>query len=212
MTDMKKIMLALVLAGISGAAHANTYNFVPNDYSGNPTDIFDLEHHHAYSWGINFNLAANEVITGANVRIENIWDWRQENDLLSIDLLDNAKMGLYTVTDNSGDNVLDDYWGHHGGVALTTWTDPVGGKNTGFDFSYDFTGSQLALLTSYLGTPASTGRANFGLTFDPDCHYYNDGISFTITTETRNVPDGGATVVLAGGALLAVAALRRKLA
>jgi len=35
---------------------------------------------------------------------------------------------------------------------------------------------------------------NFSFGIDPDCHYYNDKVTFTITTDTRAVPDGACAV------------------
>jgi len=214
---MKHLLGVLAFATLVGGAQAATFTFTPNDNSGDADDLFDLDHHYAYTWGIQFDIPVGQQITGATLRIDNIWDWRPENDMLFIHLLDdpsatNSRL-VRSIEDNTNDTVISDYFGPNG--LLTTWSDPVGGVNNGFDLVYSFTAAQLATLTSYVtdSRPTDSGSTrygDFGIGFDPDCHYYNTGIKLTITTGTSSVPDGGATVVLAGGAMLVLAAFRKK--
>lgn len=113
---------------------------------------------------------------------------------------------------------------HNNGQAvtyLTSFTD-TNGSNTKENYSYDFTGGQISTLQAYLGTLAgyqkySNGTTNnltkprwdLGLGFDADCHYWNDGVSFTVTT--ASVPDSGATLGLLASVLGGLALLRRSL-
>ena len=46
---------------------------------------------------------------------------------------------------------------------------------TGHDFTYTFTAAQLQALTNYINSGHDIA---FG--FDPDCHFFNDGIIFTM--------------------------------
>jgi len=87
-------------------------------------------------------------------------------------------------------------------------------------YSYALTDAQLATLTSYIlnGHTGGTSYADFGLGFDGDCHYFNDGIKFTIVTATippsdnsTPVPDGGNTLLMLGAALGLVVPWRRRL-
>ena len=69
---MKKIvLLAIVLMIAMGAVAANAavYTFTPAD-----KDLGDLDHTKFYSWGINWTHSS-ETITGATLKIFNIWDW-----------------------------------------------------------------------------------------------------------------------------------------
>ncbi len=220
---MKKLMVVLALAATASGAHATTFTFYPDDNSGsNKKDMFDLDHHYAYTWGVRFDIPTGDVITGAKLEIANIWDWKVENDMLFMRLINdpwaNNTRLVRTIADNTADNVIADYFVGQG-VPLTTWTDPKGGSNGAYaiNFSYDFNAAQIAALTGFIndGRPNDTSSkkyGDFGIAFDPDCHYFNDGVTLTITTEHQNVPDGGATAVLAGAAMLAVAAVRRRLA
>jgi hypothetical protein len=198
---MKKLLTFCFVSTLALAARADTFTFTPSD-----ADIGDLDHHYAYTWGINLNLPSDSKIVGATLTIQNIWDWRVENDKLFIRLLDDPSAGIKTFLDNTNDNVLADYFLGQG-TSLTTWTDPKGGYDRGFDFTYNFTASQLDALTSYITNGHTAGNADFGIAFDPDCHYYNDGISLSV--QTSKVPDGGMSVVLLGLGLLAISGIRR---
>ncbi len=72
----------------------------------------------------------------------------------------------------------------------------------------EFNQANIDLLNQYL----SNGQ-DFTLGFDSDCHYLQTGIKLTLLTAPKptppTVPDGGSTLALLGGALLAVSGLRR---
>ena len=66
-------------------------------------------------------------------------------------------------------------------------------------FTYYFTAAQLVALQAYI---ANGHDIAFGL--DPDCHFFNNGVTFTMS-----VPEGGTTAVLLGVAALGIVATRR---
>ena len=146
----------------------------------------ELPHAEYFTWGINFNLASNEKITGAVLTFTNIWDWTKESDdHLFIHLLDNPKAGVTSYVDNEGggDNFARQ------GKLVSSWSDPAGGKSRNFNLVLDF--GKLGLLdalNAYAKTIPGPGKANFGFGIDPDCHYYNDGVTFTITTKSTKTP------------------------
>ena len=186
-----------------GAISASAITFSPT-----PADLGDLDHHQATTWGISWTVPAGQQITGATLTIKNIYDWQQEYDQLYIHLLDNPAKGVVSISDNTADNVFQDYFSGQGRY-LTTFSDPYGGAPRNFNFVYNFTAADLTTLGNYLNTAPGTA-ANFGFGFDPDCHYYNDGVYFEI--RTASVPETGSTVVVLSIGLLALAAIRFKTA
>jgi len=186
---MKTIVISsvvLVLAMV-GMADAGIYEFQPS-----PADLYDLDHYNSYTWGIDFTVPSGERIVEARLKFNNIYDWTvEEDDHLYIHLLDNPQSGVWVHYDGQGGG--DQFSGQ--GVLVDDWSDPIGGSAGAADLTYVFStlpGSQngatlLDDLRAYAMT-TETSKANFGFGIDPDCHYYNCGI--TLTIETEAVPCG----------------------
>jgi len=225
-SSLRLSMAVIALGALAATVKAGSYTFQPSD-----ADLGDLDHHNAYYWGISStslrnDLLAGNVITSARLTIFNIWDWRVENDILYINLLDDTKKpssgNLTTISnENPNDSLANGNWfapasrsnRYQGSTALTTWTDPVGGHSTNFNLVFNFNLAQLSLLSSYIVDPTynySNGAGNmFGLGFDPECHYYNQGVCLQITTEPPRVPDEAVTLWLISGSLAALGLMRR---
>lgn len=197
---MKKLVILaflLVMALAASSSQAAVYYFTPSQ-----PDLQDLDHHNYKSWGIDWSQYAGERIVSATLTIRNIWDWiREPDDRLFIHLLDNPSLGVATYWDNQqgGDN-----WAGQG-PHITTWTDPVGYVARNFDLVVNLDASML----NYLNTFAADGRFGFG--FDPDCHYYNDGVSLQIETADKSLatPEP-ATMALFGIGLAGLGIVRRR--
>jgi hypothetical protein len=198
--EMKTLVCAIAL-GLLAAASANaglvTFKPTPNDLSERP-------HEYYFTWGINFTLAPDEKITAATLTFKNIWDWTKENnDHLYIHLLDNIKSDSRSYVDNQGGG--DNFAGL--GMLVDNWSDPNGGKSRNFDLVLDF-GSLglLGTLNNFAQTAPGIGKANFGFGIDPDCHYFNDGVSFIVKTEPKcpiiHIPEPATIIMLALGGFM----------
>jgi hypothetical protein len=228
---MKNWVALVLLTATVATSSAVSFTFKPNDGEGDTDDVFDLEHQYAYSWGTSTSSGSGQTlrsllnsgytVTNATIKVWNIWDWQVEQDILNIRLLNGTATGLRVYEDNPTDSFPNsDYFSpasRSGGqiyytnqIALTTWSDPVGGVNNGFDLVYAFDATEKLTLASWI-----QDGGTFGLGFDPDCHYFNTGIEWCIEvtptpTENQTVPDGGSTAALLGLALLGVGAIRSK--
>jgi len=172
-TAILALMLCLCLS--AATVSATTVTFQPL-----PRDLYDLPHSRYVFWGIDWN-PGEEVVTAATLRIEALYNWRHETNHLYIHLLDDAAPGVRLGHDNQGggDYFANAYPGQQ--THLTTFVDPHGGWNHRRDFVYNFDADEIAALNDYLAND------NFGLGFDPDCHYYNCGVTLELTAE----PGGG---------------------
>jgi len=85
----------------------------------------------------------------------------------------------------------------------TQWS--VVQKGSGmYDYTYTFTESQRNALQVYIAN-----GGNITLALDPDLMFYNDGITFSMTTGTGN-PEPASLILLGTGLLLSVSQYRRR--
>lgn len=182
---MRKFIIATLLSALiisAGAiAQAKDYTFSPN-----PSNLWNLDHGQYYTWGFNFKLPKGQTITDAVLTINSIDNWANEKDNeLYIHLLDNPKIGTFAHNDTTNGDQFKKQ-----GKVVGIFHDTKAGKTD--TLTYDF--KALGLLTT-LNTYLKNGTVGFG--FDPDCHYYNKGISFKI--ETAPVPEPSSLLALVGG-------------
>lgn len=207
------LSVLFLIFGFTASSYATTYNWTPN-----PHDLDDLDHSYAYEWGIKWMgvVGQTDLITSATITIENINNWViEDNDQLFIRLLDTSSPGVTTYYDDvSG---ASDYFDGQGEL-LTIYEDnnEVGGHN-GLNYShdgfeeanpsetlvYELNASELGILMGYL----EDGLFGFG--FDPDCHYFNDGVSLSIET-SQEVPEPSSSLFLLGFGLFGLGNVFRK--
>jgi hypothetical protein len=200
-------LIAFVVLGVPVTALADSFTYqapvtAANQGSGG-SQQFNLDHHDAYTWRIdNVNLAG-QTVTGATLTFSNIRNWDSNPNMLFIHLLDTAKSaGAASFVDDPNDNVTADnfagsLFNSNPLVALGTQNTLLTQKSfttTATTYTYTFTAAQLQALNAYL---QNGNNVAFG--FDPDCHYWNNGITFNFRTTPTTVPEPATMALLATG-------------
>ncbi|MBN1941784.1 MAG: PEP-CTERM sorting domain-containing protein [Phycisphaerae bacterium] len=190
---MKLQLLTTCLMALCVASFAAA-DFI--DFTPTPADLYDLDHGWYYTWGIQADVdVSNLVITGATLSFDDIRNWDSSSNDLWVHLLDSAPEGVRMYRDYGGGG---DAFAMQG-VLLEHYEDL---PSTAQDITYTFSASEIQALNAYL-----QNGANFALGFDPDCHFYNEGV--TLVLEYSGVPEPASMTLLASGAVLLFLRRRR---
>jgi hypothetical protein len=166
---MRKIMfIGVAILGMMTAtiSASEVFTFTPD-----PEDLNDLDHYKWYTWGIDVTCLDARIIDEVELRFENISNWDDDTNILYLHLLDTAGLG---VTEGNDDQDPEDHFDGMGPL-IDSWVDENGaGTSETLSFFFSDYGliddAQIFVLDGLLG---------IGL--DPDCHYFNDGVSLIIT-------------------------------
>lgn len=184
------LLAAFCAAGFFAVVHNTPASMTTLTFQPTPSDMDDLDHHMVYTWRLdNINLQ-NQAITSATLTFTNIRNWDSNPNILHLHLLDTARnsgvrsfvddpTGSVPVTDLTDDFVSTRYHSDPAWLVANSTADTLLGNpsftTTPGTYTLTFNGTQLTALRNYL---ANGNNLAFGL--DPDCHYFNDGISFTM--------------------------------
>jgi hypothetical protein len=202
--------LAVIGLAPTTKATVTTLSFQPS-----PSDMGDLDHHLVYAWRID-NIAPGSPVnvTSATLTFTNIANWDSNPNMLFVWLMDTAAHpGVTTVQDVDASQVpvvdiADAFLGSMPGLVSDatkkTKLFQHSFTTTPTTYTYTFTSLELTALTNYINSGHDIA---FG--FDPDCHFFNDGITFTMSYSP--VPEATTVIPMVCVVALAIAwELRRR--
>jgi hypothetical protein len=168
---MKKLLLIILVVMPFSASSVSTARGDIYEFGPQREDLYDLGHWRYYIWGIDWDVPETEMIVGASLSLDHIRNWNSGPNDLWIQLLDFAEPGVKVGFDNQWRAV--NFFADGEGIEIRHFRNLT---TTPVDLDYSLDSEEIGFLSTY----ATDGR--FGLGFDPDCHYWNDGVTLQVET------------------------------
>ena len=89
------------------------------DFTPSSSNLWNLNHGEYYEWGINWEIPAGEYIQETVLTFANIDNWKNEENILYVHLLDSISAGTYKFADRQGGG--DNFSGQ--GILIGTYSD-----------------------------------------------------------------------------------------
>jgi len=197
---MKTLITAMIIFAMSTVtALATTYNFSSTSLSSSDqAALKSMPDTNSFIWELSSAAlnTATTTVTSATLTITCLYDWENAAaDKLYVNLYNTSSGSnvINTVNTNDPSDTTNYFAGNPNALLLGT---PDGaasdyGLSNPHNYTITFNASQLAALASDLKD------GYFGFAFDPDCHWYDNGMTFTYTTAP--VPEPGALTLLGIG-------------